>query len=143
MAWPPGKHLESVIAQARAVFEYVRIIRYDISRVRAILDLEGQWADHRIIVSEIQRAARKPRYAYYVLDSHNQVLHAFDNSPDNLAIKQRYASDWKAHLHEEIPHQHDAVGNVTLTAECMTFEKFVEWVRSECFLPGSTGADEL
>ena len=131
MAWPPGKHLESVIAQARAVLTQVRIIRYDIGRVRAIIDFEGEWADYRIIVSEIHRMEKSVRYAYYVLEQQAQVVHAFDNSPDNIAIRQRYGSQWKAHLHEEIPHQHEADGSLTLTPEPMTFERFVEWLRNE------------
>ena len=92
MAWPPGKHIERVIAQARAILKPVRIIRYEISKVRAIIDVEGGWAEYRIIVSEIHRAEKEVRYAYYVLDSQNRVIHAFDNSPDNIAIKQRYGS---------------------------------------------------
>lgn len=134
MAWPPGKHLENVIAQAKTLLTDVRIVRYDVSHTRAILDLEGQWGVYRIIISEIHRCDRDVRYAYYILDQENRMIRAFDNSPDNLAIKQRYGSQWKAHLHAEIPHQHDSEGNLHVTSEAMTFETFVEWLR-EHFAP--------
>ncbi|MCP4398506.1 MAG: hypothetical protein GY801_14570 [bacterium] len=61
-----------------------------------------------------------------VLDRQNHVVHAFDNSPDNTAIKQKYGTTWKANLHEEIPHQHDAGENLTLMPEPMNFDMFVE-----------------
>ncbi len=64
MAWPPGKHLETLIKQAQQLLTQVQIIRYDVSLNRALLDLEGQWVRYRIIVSEIHRADGSFRYAY-------------------------------------------------------------------------------
>jgi hypothetical protein len=128
MAWPPGKHIENVITQAKTLLRNVRVIRYDESFSRAIVDLEGEWRGYRVIISEIHRVDRAVRYAYYVLDQRNQVLHAFDNSPDNVAIKQQYGAAWKIHLQAEVPHQHDAEGNLTLTA-LMTFDTFIEWLK--------------
>ncbi len=126
MAWPPGKHIETLINLAEETLENVRIIRRDVSQSRAIIDLEGEFKEYRIIISEIHRVRRSVRYAYYVLDRQNHVVHAFDNSPDNIAIKQKYGTTWKANLHEEIPHQHDAGGNLTLMPEPMNFDMFVE-----------------
>ena len=63
MAWPPGKHIETVITQAKTLLTHVQIIRHDISQSRAIIDLEGDWAGYRIIVSEIHRPRRGARYA--------------------------------------------------------------------------------
>ena len=42
MAWPPGEHIENVIAQAKELLTDVRILRHDVSQVRAIIDLEGE-----------------------------------------------------------------------------------------------------
>lgn len=128
MAWPSRKHIEDLIRTARAVLTGVRIVRHDVGLRRALIDLEGQWDKYRVIVSEIHRADGTVRYAYYVLDSENRLLHGFDNSPDTLAIKLRYGVDWKSHLHEEIPHRHDANRNLVLTTP-MTFEAFIEWLR--------------
>jgi hypothetical protein len=128
MAWPPGKHIESVIAHAEEWLTNVRIVRHDESLNRALIDLEGQWKEYRIIVSEIHRADNRVRYAYYLLDSNNQLVHGFDNSPDIFAIKLKYGAEWKSHLHEEVPHQHDKNQNLTLTSIPMTVETFFEWV---------------
>jgi len=87
MAWPPGKHLEALIKQAQQVLTHIQIIRYDVSLNRALIDLEGQWGRYRIIVSEIHRADGNIRYAYYVLNESDQLLHGFDNSPDTLVVK--------------------------------------------------------
>ncbi len=128
MAWPPGEHIENVIAQAKELLTDVRILRHDVSQVRAIIDLEGEWKGYRIIVSEVHRAKGGVRYAYYVLDTHHRIIHAFDNSPDTLAIKQKYGANWKSYRYAEVPHQHDAEGNLTLPPMPMTFETFVEWL---------------
>ena len=128
MAWPPGKHIEVVIAQAYQALTDVRVVRQDISLHRALIDLEGLRNDYRIIVSEIHRADGSMRYAYYVLSQDSQLIHGFDNSPDTLAIKKKYGRDWKSHRYEEIPHQHDADENLSLTPQAMTFEMFMAWL---------------
>ena len=130
MAWPPGKHFETILKLAAAELTEVRVIRHDISSARAILDIEARWGIYRIVISEIHRNNRNVRYAYYVLNQENQIVHAFDNSPDNVAIKQRYQAQWKAHLYAEIPHQHDSSGRLELTPEAMTFEAFVAWLHT-------------
>ncbi len=129
MAWPSGKHFETLIAQAYHVLSEVRLIRHDVGLHRALIDLEGQWGvDYRVIASEVHRADGSVRYAYYILDTDNQLQYGFDNSPDIQAVKLHYGAEWKAHLHEEIPHQHDADGNLTLTPDPMTFEIFLNWL---------------
>ena len=128
MAWPPGKHIEALIAHVEQWLTDVHIIRHNESLSRALIDLEGQWREYRIIISEIHRADNRVRYADYVLDSDNRLVHGFDNSPDILAIKVKYDAEWKSHLHEEIPHQHDKNQNLTLTSTPMTFEIFIEWM---------------
>lgn len=128
MAWPPGTHIETLITQARRLLTDCRIVRHDVGLHRALIDLEGKWRDYRVIISEIHRADNSIRYAYYVLDNNNQLIYGFDNSPDILAIKQKYGPEWKSHIHEEVPHQHDANRQMILTPNPMTFEVFIEWL---------------
>jgi hypothetical protein len=101
-----------------------------VSLHRALIDLEGRRFGFRIIVSEIHRIDGSIRYAYYVLDSENRLVQGFDNSPDVTAIKQRYGVDWKSHIHDEVPHQHDANHSLALTQDVITFEMFIEWLNS-------------
>ncbi len=127
MARTSGEHIEKLIAQAKEFLTDVKIIRYELSQQRAIVDLEGNWKNYRIIVSEIYRLNKGIRYAYYILNKNQSIVHAFDNSLDNKAIRQKYGSEWKSHIHEEIPHQHDSENNLTLTP-MMTFEDFIGWL---------------
>ncbi|MEE4356478.1 MAG: hypothetical protein V2I97_08410 [Desulfococcaceae bacterium] len=127
MAGTSGEHIENLIAQAQRFLSNVTILRHESSRQRAIIDFEGNWKEYRIIVSEIHRINRRIRYAYYVLDKHHAIVHAFDNSPDNKAIKQKYGSDWKCHIYEEVSHQHDSENKLSLTELPITFEAFVQW----------------
>ncbi len=122
------EHIERVIEQAKSFLTNVSVLRYDIGKNRAIIDLQGNWKEYRIIVSEIHRINRGVRYAYYVLDQDNKVVNAFDNSTDVLAIKQKYGSNWKSNINAEIPHQHDSEGNITLTPVPVNFKIFMKWL---------------
>jgi hypothetical protein len=115
MAWPPGKHIEDLIFRANQLLIDCNIIRHHVSLHRALIDLEGRWKDCRVILSEIHRDDLSVRYAYYVLDNEGGLIHGFDNSPDTQAIRLKYGAKWKQHLHEEIPHQHDANRKLALT----------------------------
>lgn len=128
MAWPPGKHIEALIAAASQKLTDVRIMRREVGLSRALIDLEGQWGRYRVIVSEIHRADGSLRYAYYVLDEENRLIYGCDNSPDNAVTRLRYGADWKSRLHEEIPHEHDAAQRVALAASPMSFESLIEWM---------------
>lgn len=128
MAWPPGNHFETIVNKAKDFFDIVSVKRYEIGYSHAILDLEGRWRQYRIIIAEIHRQDGSWRYAYYVLDSENEIVHAFDNSPDISAVKQKYGSDWKSRFHEEIPHEHDGEGNILLSPTLLSFEAFISWL---------------
>ncbi len=106
----------------------LNVYDYDQELLRAVIKLEGIWKNYRVIMSEVHRADGTTCYAYYVLTQDNQLVHGFDNSGDRTAVKLRYGTDWKSHQHEEIPHQHDAKGSITLTPVPMTFETFIEWL---------------
>jgi hypothetical protein len=128
MAWPPGKHFETIVGKAKEFFAAVSIERHEIGDSHGLLDLEGSWKEYRIIISEIHRQDNSWRYAYYILDSENKIVHAFDNSPDISAVKQKYELDWKSHFHEEIPHEHDGKGNILLSPTSVSFEDFLNWI---------------
>lgn len=128
MAWPPGEYFETIIRKAKDFFGDVQIERYEIGDLHGLLDFECRWKHYRIIISEIHRRDGSWRYAYYVLDNENKIVHAFDNSPDISAVKQKYGSDWAPHFHEEIPHEHDGSGNILLSSTSLSFAEFVSWV---------------
>lgn len=120
-------HVETVIRQARQSLQNVQIHRYDVDEYRALIRLEGEWQSYRVFITMIYRANHTTRYAYHILNPNNQHIHRFDNAADKTAIKLRYKTDWKTHHHEEIPHQHDEQGRISLT-EPITFEQFVNWL---------------
>jgi len=128
MAWSSQEIVNHLIAQVRQALVEVRIIDIDTDEHRTLVKLEGRWQNYRLIVSEVHRSDETVRYTYYALDENNNHIHRFDNAGDKKALKLRYGADWKAHQYEEIPHQHDTEGIVTLTATPMTFERFVEWL---------------
>jgi len=117
MAWPARRHFDALVEQVEQHLYSTRIVRLSFGEKRALIDLERTWDDHRVILSEIHRPDISRRYAYYVLDSDNQMVVGFDNSSDVLAIKMRFGDDWRQHLHEEVPHLHDDQTSVQLTDE--------------------------
>lgn len=127
MAWPTTNHIEQLITQANRYLAHVQVVIHDVDNQRAVFRLEAKWQSYRIVVQEIHRPDGSMRYAYCVLDDNNKQVHRFDNSGDRYAIKLRYKTDWKPHQHEEIPHQHDEQGRISLT-EPITFEQFVSWL---------------
>lgn len=128
MDFSTGEHIDRLITLAQANLSNVRIVRRDERPARSLIDLEGQWGLYRIIISEIILPSGDVRYAYYVLDASNCLVHGFDNSPDVRAIKRLYAKDYRQHLGERVPHEHDA-GDVLSLTEPMTLEHFIAWLR--------------
>lgn len=128
MAWPPGKHFETLISRAKEFFDAISIGRHEIGSSHALIELEGIWKQFRVIISEIHRQDGSWRYAYYILDSENKIVHAFDNSPDISAVKQKYGLDWKSDFHEEIPHEHNGKATISLSSNLFSFEAFLTWL---------------
>lgn len=129
MAWPARKYFDELIRTAERYLHLARIIRLEIGTNRALIDIEGQWGEHRIVLSEIHRPDGSVRYAYYALDRNNRLVIGFDNSSDIQAIKMRFGNEWRQHLHEEVPHKHDSQGNLQLTDE-MDANQFVNWLQT-------------
>lgn len=130
MAWPARRHFDQLIHLAGQHLRSARVVRYEIGEQRALLDIEGLWINYRIVLSEIHRPDASRRYAYYLLDNANQPIIGFDNSADTQAIRLRYGSYWRQHIHEEIPHTHDVNRKIHLTDE-MTVQRFFEWLQTE------------
>lgn len=128
MAWTSEKHIRTLIEEAKKFLTNINILHNDIGQHRAIIDLEGIWKEYRIIVSEVHRKDKGIRYAYYVLDKDNILIQGFDNSTDIVAIKLKYGKNWKSYIHEEVPHQHDREGNLSLTQTDINFETFRTWI---------------
>ncbi|MDM8526845.1 hypothetical protein QUF58_01425 [Anaerolineales bacterium HSG24] len=128
MVWPPRRHFETLIAQAKNKLPHVNSIKQNIDMHRAIIDIEATWQKYRVVIQEIHRPDNTIRYSYYLFTEDNQLKHGFDNSCDRKAIRLKYGETWREHLQAEIPHQHDHNRQVTLTDEPMTYEKFVVWL---------------
>lgn len=124
---PVGEYINELIATARATFRDVQITRRDERPARALIDVEGRWGVYRIIISEIILPDGNIRYAYYVLDADNRLVHGFDNTPDVRAVRLCYGREYRGHLGERTPHQHTADDRLSLT-EPMTLERFIEWL---------------
>ncbi len=122
------KYIRTLIENAEKFLTNINILHNDIGLHRTIIDLEGNWKEYRIIISEIHRKDKGIRYAYYVLDKDNLLIQGFDNTPDILAMKLKYGKNWKSHTHAEVPHQHDREGNLSLTPTDMNFETFRNWI---------------
>ena len=131
MANATRKHIQRLIDTAKKYFSSIRILRelYDSESLLGLIDLEGTWQTYRIIITEVHRTDGAIRYSYYVLDKNNQLVQDFDNHRDKYAIKLKYGEKWQAHQDEEVPHQHNAQRQVTLTS-FMTFDMFIAWLNS-------------
>jgi len=123
-----GEYINELIATARATFRDVRVTRRDERPARALIDMEGWWGAYRIIISEIILSDGSIRYAYYVLDADNRLVHGFDNTPDVRAVRLRYGREYRHHLGERTSHQHTTDDRLSLT-EPMTLGRFIEWLR--------------
>jgi hypothetical protein len=128
MAGSSSEIINALIAEAKQALTDFKLIDRDVNEKRALIKFEGQWQKYRLVISEVHRPDGTRRYTYYVLNRNNKHIHRFDNAGDKKAIKLRYGPNWKSHQHTEIPHQHNAHGQITLT-EVMTFETFIQWLK--------------
>ena len=93
----------------------------------AILDVECVYQTFRVIISEIIETTRR-KYAYLLLDTSNDIVVIFDNSPDWKVAQLKYGTNYRVHHRERIPHQHSYKRQeITLTPE-MTLTDFLTWI---------------
>lgn len=116
------QYFEQILTLAHIHLENVVIKAQDFSEQRALLQFEGMWQNHRIVVTEIVRPSSRA-YAYYVLRN-DQVVWAWDNAPDREALRLKFGKEFSKHIHDEIPHAHSRDGAIRLIPEKM-FSEFV------------------
>ncbi|MBD2567321.1 hypothetical protein [Anabaena lutea] len=95
---------------------------------RAILRLEAQYGEYRVLITELFSDELR-KYRYYVLRG-DWVEAGFDNSPDPRAIRLKYGRIGKEYANEYIPHLHRDDKNLLFLTEEMTFTDFVDWVKT-------------
>jgi len=95
------EYFANVIALSQGIFEAVQYTT-DITPKRAILRLQAQYKQYRILITELFDV-RIRKYRYYVLRE-KRIEAGFDNSPDPRAIRLKYGRISKDHVGEPVPH---------------------------------------
>ena len=122
MAAQTGSYFARIAALARIKLTQAKINR-DITPDRAILSIQGNFLQYRVIIKETMRADRR-RCAYYLL-LNEQVVVGLDNHAGRNALRQKYGAAFSAHINELIPHRHSRnKRSVELTAS-WTADKFL------------------
>jgi hypothetical protein len=124
------RHFADIVALAQATFEQTEYA-IDATPERAILRLEANYGQYRILVTELVSAGMR-KYRYYILRE-NWVEAGFDNSPDPRAIRLKYGQIGPEFAGEHIPHLHQENKiRLSLTEE-MTFVSFIDWLKKQSF----------
>jgi hypothetical protein len=116
-----------IVETAQANFQQVNHT-IDITPKRAILRLEGNYGQYRILITELFSDELR-KYRYYVLQG-DWVEAGFDNSPDPRAIRLKYGRIGKEYANEHIPHLHRDDKNQLFLTEEMTFVNFLDWLKN-------------
>jgi hypothetical protein len=120
-------HFADIVKITQINFQQVSYT-IDTTRKRAILRLEGQYRQYRILITELFSDELR-KYRYYVLRD-DWVEAGFDNSPDPRAIRLKYGRIGKEYANEYIPHLHQDDKNQLSLTEEMTVSDFVDWVKT-------------
>lgn len=123
-----GRCADELIELAFQILSDVQVLRHEVSIERWRVDLTGSFGDYTVHISEIS-AMNWRKYAYYVLKD-NSIVVGFDNSPDVYAIEMKYPEEPQAHRHERVPHRHGANKSELVLTNEMTFERFIEWLKT-------------
>jgi hypothetical protein len=120
-------HFADIVKITQINFQQVSYT-IDTTPKRAILRLEGQYRQYRILITELFSDELR-KYRYYVLRD-DWVEAGFDNSPDPRAIRLKYGRIGKEYANEYIPHLHQDDKNQLSLTEEMTVSDFVDWVKT-------------
>jgi hypothetical protein len=112
-----------IIALARARLTEVRVDE-DIEPDRAILAIEGRFAEYRVVVKEVVNQQRR-HYAYYVLQEERVIL-GFDNHADRTALRRKYGENYTAHIFDLVPHRHGPDKTITILTEPWDAVRFLQ-----------------
>ena len=122
-----SRHFAKIIELAESVFENVT---YEIDETpsRSILRIEAEYGKYQILVTELFSDGIR-KYRYYVMRG-DSVEAGFDNAPDPRAIRLKYGKIREEHAGENVPHLHrEDKAKLYLTEE-MSFQDFVDWLKS-------------
>lgn len=122
-----SRHFAEIIELAQSVFENVTY-EIDATPGRSILQIEAEYGKYQILVTELFSDGLR-KYRYYVLRG-NWVEAGFDNAPDPRAIRLKYAKIGEEHVGENIPHLHREDKSQLYLTEEMSFQNFVDWLKS-------------
>ena len=111
-----------IIALARAKLTEAKV-EEEIDTTRAILNIDGRFAEYRVIICETLTPTGR-RYSYYVLEQ-ARVLFGFDNHADRHSLRLKYGRGFASHLHELVPHYHGPDKATTKLTEEWTAERFL------------------
>ena len=130
MEEPSYKTLDRLISQLSQRFVEVEVKRRVVTPDVDILDVECIYKTFRVIISEIIETTKR-KYAYLLLDSSNDIVVIFDNSPDWKVAQLKYGVNYRIHSKERIPHKHSYKRQeITLTSE-MTLTDFLMWIEHQ------------
>jgi hypothetical protein len=93
-----------------------------------MLRLQARYGVYDVFVTELISEGRR-KYRYYILRE-DWVEAGFDNAPDPRAIRQKYGNIGTEHAGENIPHLHLKDKALLYLTEEMTFEGFVNWIKT-------------
>jgi len=122
-----SRHFAEIIELAESVFENVTY-EIDTTPDRSILRIEAEYGKYQILVTELLSNGKR-KYRYYVLRE-DWVEAGFDNAPDPRAIRLKYGNIGEEHAGENVPHLHREDKSQLYLTEEMTFQGFVDWIKS-------------
>lgn len=129
-------HFAGIVRLSQTAFERV-VYEIDATPQRAILRLQAQYGEYRVLITELfSEAVRK--YRYYVLRE-NWVEAGFDNSPDPRALRLKYGQIGTEHAGEHVPHLHRENKTQLSLTEDMTVPAFIDWLQTNIPLTGESG----
>ena len=122
-----SRHFAEIIELAQSVFENVTY-EIDATPNRSILRIEAEFGKYQILVTELfSNGVRK--YRYYVMRG-DWVEAGFDNAPDPRSIRLKYGKIREENAGENVPYLHREDKTQLYLTEEMTFENFVDWLKS-------------
>ena len=122
-----SRHFAEIIELAESVFENV-VYEIDATPDRSILRIEAEYGKYQILVTELFSDGLR-KYRYYMMRG-DRVEAGFDNAPDPRAIRLKYEKIGDEHTGENVPHLHREDKTQLHLTEEMTFQDFVDWVKS-------------
>jgi len=128
MATTIAKSLDLIIATCRNYFSAINIIRHDIYKSHAILQLEAAYGQYHIRIREILITDGTRKYSYYIFIN-TEIIAGFDNASDPEALRLKYGKNYTQHRLELIPHAHSAGKQTVRLTEELHCVDFLAWVK--------------